>query len=75
VHAKILETLAAVPDGFETEARAPLVMVVNVRGADGTTAPLEWVEDLDWKAYAIAWRLHVVDHLNQARKVLAAARG
>jgi hypothetical protein len=33
------------------------------------------VEELDWKAYAIVWRLHVLDHLNQARKVLAAARG
>jgi hypothetical protein len=75
VHAKILETLAAVPEGFQTDARAPLVMVVNVKGADGTPAPLAWVEELDWKAYAIVWRLHVLDHLNQARKVLAAARG
>ena len=47
-------------------------MVVNVKDAEGRTAPLHWVEDLDWKAYALVWRLHVVDHLNQARKVLAA---
>jgi hypothetical protein len=36
--------------------------------------PYEWIEDLDWKAYAIVLRLHAVDHLNQAKKVLAAAR-
>ena len=72
VHGEILRTLdAALPD-FSTDARAPLVMVVNVKDAEGQTAPLHWVEELDWKAYAIVWRLHVVDHLNQARKVLAA---
>ena len=72
LHGKILETLEATPPGFTTDARAPLVMVVNVKDAEGRTAPLHWVEDLDWKAYALVWRLHVVDHLNQARKVLAA---
>lgn len=72
VHGKILETLDAAPPDFTTDARAPLVMVVNVKDAQGKTAPLHWVEDLDWKAYAVVWRLHVVDHLHQARKVLAA---
>jgi hypothetical protein len=33
-----------------------------------------WVEDLEWQAYAlVSWRLHALDHLKQARKVLAAA--
>lgn len=72
VHGTILETLDGVPPDFSTDARAPLVMVVNVKDAAGRTAPLHWVEDLDWKAYALVWRLHVLDHLNQARKVLAA---
>ncbi len=72
VHDEILRALAEAPPNFTTDARAPLVMVVNVKDAEGRTAPLHWVEDLDWKAYAIVWRLHVVDHLNQARKVLAA---
>jgi hypothetical protein len=68
LHDQILSTLADVPAGFETLARAPLVMVVNIEGS----GPLEWVEELDWKAYAIVWRLHAIDHLHQARKVLAA---
>jgi DinB superfamily len=69
IHAEILRTLAAVPRDFATDARAPIVMVVNVPDARGQIVPLHWVEDLDWKAYAIVWRLHVIDHLKQAKKV------
>lgn len=72
VHADIVETLAAVPPDFESAARAPLVMVINVPDETGASRPLEWVEELDWKAYAIVWRVHAIDHLNQARKTLAA---
>src|SRR3989441_9116390 len=71
VHAEVLKTLDAVPPDFQTDAKAPLVMVVNVKDAQEKTTPLTWVEDLDWKSYAIvSWRLHGIDHLNQARKVL-----
>ena len=72
VHGDILRTLAAVPPDFATDARAPIVMVVNVPDGQGKVVPLHWVEDLDWKAYAIVWRLHVIDHLKQAKKVHAA---
>ena len=72
IHADILEALASVPSDFETDARAPLVMVVNIKTEGGDTLPFEWIEDLDWKAYAITWRLHAIDHLHQARKVLGA---
>ena len=48
-------------------------MVVNVRDAGGGTMPLHWVEDLDWKAYTIVFRLHALDHAKQIKKVLAAA--
>ncbi|MBI2014715.1 MAG: DinB family protein [Candidatus Rokubacteria bacterium] len=74
VHADILTALNGVPADFATDARAPLVMVVNVPDGRGGVEPLHWIEDLDWKAYAITWRLHALDHLNQVRKVLAAAR-
>jgi hypothetical protein len=73
LHAEVLRTLDTVPADFATEARAPIVMVVNVTDAHGVTTPLHWVEDLDWKAYAIvSWRLHAIDHLKQAKRVLAA---
>ena len=73
VHAEILGVLAAAPDRM-TAARAPLVMVINAREADGREAPLHWIEELDWKAYAVIFRLHELDHLNQAKKTLRAAR-
>jgi len=72
VHGDILRALASAPAGFVTDARAPIVMVVNVPDGHGRLVPLHWVEDLDWKAYAIVWRLHVIDHLKQAKKTYAA---
>src|SRR6266581_4359112 len=58
VHAAILRTLSGAPDRL-TDARAPLVMVINAREPDGGEAPLHWIEELDWKAYAVtAFRLH-----------------
>jgi AcrR family transcriptional regulator len=75
VHESVLELVSGVAADFTTDARVPIVMVVNVTGADGRVHPLHWVEDLEWKAYAlVSWRLHAIDHLNQTRKVLAAAR-
>ena len=74
VHAEVLGVLSAAPDRM-TDARAPLVMVINVKEADGREAPLHWIEELDWKAYAVtAFRLHELDHLNQAKKTLKATR-
>jgi hypothetical protein len=73
VHADILELLAAVPDDFETTARAPLVMVANAPTVDGGFVPVHWIEELDWKAYAITWRLHAIDHRSQIQKILDAA--
>ena len=72
VHATILDLLATATADTRLDVRAPIVMVVNVAGPDGEVAPLHWVEDLDWKAYAIVWRLHAIDHLKQIKKVLAA---
>ena len=75
LHAEALAVLAKAPDDYATDARAPLVMVINAREADGREVPLHWIEELDWKAYAIVFRLHTLDHLNQIRKTLRAARG
>jgi hypothetical protein len=74
-HRDVMDLVGGVPPDFATDARVPIVMVVNVPGPDGGNRPLHWVEDLEWKAYAmVSWRLHAIDHLNQARKVLAAGR-
>ena len=74
LHADVLGLLSAAPDRM-TDARAAIIMVVNVKEADGKDVPLHWLEQLDWKAYAVtAFRLHELDHLNQAKKTLKAAR-
>ena len=74
LHTDVLGVLSAAPDRM-TDARAPLVMVINVKEPDGREVPLHWIEELDWKAYAVtAFRLHEVDHLNQAKRTLKAAR-
>ena len=72
--AEVLSILDAVPTDGLGAARARVVMVMNARDADGRDRPLHWVEELDWKAYAIIFRLHVLDHLNQIRKTLARTR-
>ncbi len=72
VHAAVLRVLSGAPDRM-TDARAPLVMVINAKEPDGGEAPLHWIEELDWKAYAVtAFRLHELDHLNQIKKTLKA---
>jgi hypothetical protein len=73
LHADFLGAVAAVPTDFDTDACAPIVMVVNVQDEAGRTVPYSWVEELDWKSYVIVQRLHAIDHLNQAKKVLAAS--
>lgn len=72
LHAEVLEILSGLPDGFASAARAPLIMVVNVKNPDGSEGPLHWIEELDWKAYAVVFRLHEIDHLKQARRALEA---
>ena len=74
VQAEAAEVLRNAPDR-PTDARAPVVMVINVKREGGSLEPVHWIETLDWKAYGIIFRLHVLDHLNQAKKVLRAVRG
>lgn len=75
LHSEALRLLAGVPEGLGMEAKAPIVMVVNAKNPDGSESPLHWIEDLDWKAYsAVIFRLHEIDHLNQAKRALKAVR-
>lgn len=71
LHAEVLDVLAKAPDRM-TAVRAPIIMVINTRQPDGTVAAMQWVEECDWKACAIIFRLHELDHLGQARRTLRA---
>lgn len=72
IHAGVMTALGAARDDFTTDARAPIVMVANATDASGAAVPVHWVEEFDWKAYAAVLRLHAIDHLHQAKKVLSA---
>jgi len=69
IHRQVLDVMAAAPDRA-TDARAPVIMVINVRDAEGRTTPLHWEEPCDWKACAVIFRLHELDHLGQIRRLL-----
>jgi hypothetical protein len=71
LHAEVLDVLAKAPDRM-TAVRAPIIMVINTRQPDGTVEAMQWVEECDWKACAIIFRLHELDHLGQARRTLRA---
>src|SRR5262245_23348673 len=73
LHVDFLQALASLPSDFDTDARAPIVMVVNVQDEGQRPAPYAWIEELDWRSYVIVQRLHAIDHMKQAQKVLDAA--
>lgn len=74
IHRGFLQALAAATDGPPGPARAALVVVIKVKGEDGIERPVEWIEDLDWKAYALALKAHSLEHKAQIERTLAAAR-
>jgi hypothetical protein len=39
---------------------------------DGSTRPVTWNEDLDWKAYVQGVRGHTLQHLSQVQRILGA---
>lgn len=62
VHGRFASLVAEAREDTPLQARAPLVMVI-----DG----IEWLEELDWKAYAMAFRAHGLGHARQIRAILA----
>jgi hypothetical protein len=62
VHGRFAGLVAGAPEDTPLVARAPLVMVIS---------GLEWIEELDWKAYAMAFRAHALGHAGQIRAILA----
>lgn len=62
VHGRFAALVAGAPEDTPQDVRAPLVMVIDGR---------EWIEELDWKAYAMAFRAHALGHAGQIRAILA----
>ncbi|HEX3128885.1 MAG TPA: DinB family protein [Thermoanaerobaculia bacterium] len=71
VHGDFAALVAGAPDGPPGLARARVVMVVKARGEDGEVRPVQWVEELDWKAYALGVRVHALEHAAQIRDTVS----
>jgi hypothetical protein len=67
IHADILAAVAVGPGPSAGEPTAPAVFWAEVGGQ-----PTEWIEELDWRAYAAVLRVHTLEHLAQIRATLAA---
>ncbi|MCG8461532.1 MAG: DinB family protein [Holophagales bacterium] len=73
-HAELLEAFdqaAAVAAEGPITATGPILMVV--KDEDGRR--LEWVERFEWKAFTLALRVHVLEHVHQIRRTLAELEG
>jgi hypothetical protein len=53
------------------QATAPIEMVVRCVTPEGSRA-VHWEERLDWKAFALAGRVHALEHLAQVQRTLEA---
>lgn len=69
VHRDLLDAFAKGTAATSLETRAPIVMVVKVR-EDGSLRPREWIEELDWKAFALGIGIHTREHADQVRRIL-----
>jgi DinB family protein len=67
IHADILAAVASGPAAVAGEPTAPGVFWAEIGGE-----PTEWIEELDWRAYAAVLRVHTLEHLAQVRAILAA---
>ena len=72
IHRAILDLLDRATDETPLTATAPLVMVVKATAEGGTSASHEWIEELDWKAFAQALRGHTAQHRAQILAALEA---
>lgn len=70
VHGEFAALVEGASDGPPGPARAQVVMVVKARGEDGEVRPVQWVEELDWKAYALGVRVHALEHAAQILAIL-----
>ena len=71
VHRGFREVLAGATDGASLAVTGPIVMVVKVADGAGAVTPVSSEHELDWKAFAQAFRAHTVQHRDQIRAALA----
>jgi hypothetical protein len=75
VHADFLAALDSAPGDDPGTVKAPVLMVLKVQEPDGSTVPIEWTQDFDWKAQVAIFRVHTLEHKGQIERTLGAIRG
>ncbi len=68
IHRSYLSLIEHAPE--ETGVTAPVAMVIKI-----DNAPVTWEAELDWKAYAQAFRVHTVEHRMQIERTLQFQEG
>ena len=72
LHRRIEQKAAEAHDGVPLSGRAPVAMILP---ADDGSGHIEWIQALDWKAYLMALRVHVLEHVAQVRRIVDAGSG
>ncbi|HYO13517.1 MAG TPA: DinB family protein [Thermoanaerobaculia bacterium] len=71
IHRAFLDLVDGATEETSLDITAPVVMVVKAPQGDGTI-PMEWEEELDWKAFTQAFRGHTAEHRAQIERTLSA---
>ena len=71
VHRSFLETFDTATDSTSLESRAPVWLVAKCRLPEDGFEVCEWIESLDWKAYALGVGAHSGEHVVQIRRIRA----
>jgi hypothetical protein len=75
IHRAFVDLVATAPENLSLDVKAPIAMVVKVPNEAGELAPLVWEHELDWKAFAQAFRSHTLEHRAQIARNLAQLAG
>ncbi|NUM54984.1 MAG: DinB family protein [Candidatus Hydrogenedentes bacterium] len=74
MHEDFLDAIGRADEATSLHVKAPVVMVVKVPDENGKPAPRAWTYELDWKAYAQAFRVHTIEHIEQIKRTIAAVQ-
>jgi hypothetical protein len=71
-HAGFLEAVdRALEDPPLPDRTVPAVLLIKVDSGSGAAMPLEWMESLDWKSFALLPHVHTLEHLDQIGRIQA----
>ena len=68
IHASLISLIEKASDSCSLEVRVPVTMVMKADEPGGP--PVQWEEQLDWKAFAQTLRVHTIEHRSQIERTL-----